>query len=72
MEGNPKPLRFGPNYISPIVVELDESNGAFLTEGVFGPIVGLASYRGDGWKKWMKENPINLTDAVFSKRELFI
>jgi acyl-CoA reductase-like NAD-dependent aldehyde dehydrogenase len=72
LEGNPEPLEFGPNYISPIVVELDESYGSFLSESVFGPIVGLASYRGDGWKKWIKENPINLTDAVFSKRESFI
>lgn len=72
LEGNPEPLKFGTNYISPIVVELDESNGSFLTEGVFGPIVGLASYKGNSWKKWLKENPINLTDAVFSKREEFI
>lgn len=72
VEGNPVSLQYGANYISPIVVELEESDGSFLTEGVFGPIVGIAPYKGDNWKKWLKENPINLTDAVFSNNESFI
>ncbi|MBI5123605.1 aldehyde dehydrogenase family protein [Candidatus Roizmanbacteria bacterium] len=62
----------GSNYISPVVVELSPSDNNFLKESLFGPIVGIASFKGDGWKKWLEENKINLTDALFSKDKKFI
>lgn len=66
------PLEYGPNYISPVVVELKPEDNTFLKENVFGPIAGISSFKGEGWKRWLEENPINLTDAVFSKDEGFI
>jgi len=72
LHGQKAPLSYGPNYISPVVVELEPTDRNFLKEGVFGPIVGITSFKGDGWKRWLKENPINLTDAVFSKDKEFI
>jgi glyceraldehyde-3-phosphate dehydrogenase (NADP+) len=65
-------LEFGPNYIKPIVVELSEDNKKFLKESVFGPIVGITSFSKNGWKKWITENPINLTDSVFSNNKDFV
>lgn len=62
----------GSNYISPVVVELDPNDNSFLKESLFGPIVGISSFQGDGWKRWLEENKINLTDAVFSKSEEFV
>jgi acyl-CoA reductase-like NAD-dependent aldehyde dehydrogenase len=65
-------LEYGSNYISPVVVELDPSDSSFLKESLFGPIVGISYFDGDEWKRWLRENPINLTDAVFSKDKKFI
>lgn len=65
-------LEYGPNYISPVVVGLKPTDRNFLKESLFGPIVGISYFKGDGWKRWLKENPINLTDAVFSKNGKFI
>ncbi len=72
IQGQLNPLEYGENYLSPIVVELDPNDRSFLRESVFGPIVGLVSYSGNDWNKWLKENPINLTDAVFSNDQRFI
>lgn len=66
------PAVYGTNYISPVVVSLDEEDRVFLREALFGPMVGLATYKGEGWKKWLEENPINLTDTVFSDDEGFV
>lgn len=66
------PLSYGANYISPVVVGLEPTDRDFLKESVFGPIVGITSFKQNGWKRWLKENTINLTDAVFSKNERFI
>lgn len=66
------PLSYGPNYITPVVLELEPDNTTFLRESLFGPVVGIASYAGDEWKKWFEENPINLTDVVFSEDESFV
>jgi len=63
---------YGQNYISPVVVELEPTDCDFLKESLFGPIVGISSFKGNGWKRWLEENTINLTDAVFSKDEEFI
>ena len=65
-------IKFGPNYISPVVVSLKPTDSNFLKESLFGPIVGISYFKGDGWKRWLRENPINLTDAVFSKDKEFI
>ena len=70
--GQLTPLAFGSNYISPFVVELEPTDCDFLKESLFGPIVGVSSFKENGWKRWLNENPINLTDAVFSKDEKFI
>ena len=35
-------------------------------------MVGVAKFKGSGWKKWLVENPINLTDVVFSNDKNFI
>lgn len=72
LHGRLTPLDEGPNYISPIVVELKPTDSTFLKESVFGPIVGLSSFEGDGWRRWLEENPINLTDVVFSEDKNFI
>jgi len=65
-------IKFGSNYISPVVVSLKPADSNFLKESLFGPIVGISYFKGDGWKRWLKENPINLTDAVISKDKKFI
>ncbi|MEK7502062.1 MAG: aldehyde dehydrogenase family protein [Patescibacteria group bacterium] len=70
--GQKTPLSYGPNYISPVVLELEPNKHNFLKESVFGPIVGITSFKKDGWKRWLEENTINLTDAVFSKDKNFI
>jgi acyl-CoA reductase-like NAD-dependent aldehyde dehydrogenase len=72
LSGQQNQLSYGQNYISPIVVELSSDDNVFLRESVFGPIVGVSCYKGDGWKRWLEENPINLTDTVFSKDKKFI
>lgn len=72
LHGQTTPLSYGPNYISPVVVELEPTDHDFLKESVFGPIVGITSFKKDGWKRWLEENTINLTDAVFSKDKKFI
>lgn len=72
LQGQLAPLNYGSNYISPIVVELEKTDRDFLRESLFGPIVGVSSFTGNGWKRWLEENPINLTDVVFSKDEKFI
>ncbi|MEK7559229.1 MAG: aldehyde dehydrogenase family protein [Patescibacteria group bacterium] len=72
LHGKKTPLSYGPNYISPMVAELEPTDHNFLKESVFGPIVGITSFKKDGWKRWLEENTINLTDAVFSKDEDFI
>ena len=72
LHGQATPLSYGPNYISPVVVELEPTDRDFLKENVFGPIVGITSFKEDGWKRWLEENTINLTDTVFSKSERFI
>ncbi len=72
LQGQLTPLNYGSNYISPIVVELKQTDRDFLRESLFGPIVGVSSFTGNGWKRWFEENPINLTDVVFSKDEEFI
>lgn len=72
LHGQITPLSYGPNYISPMVVGLKPTDRNFLKESLFGPIVGISSFKGDGWKRWLEENPINLTDAVFSKDKKFI
>ncbi|OGH23134.1 MAG: hypothetical protein A3F31_05535 [Candidatus Levybacteria bacterium RIFCSPHIGHO2_12_FULL_38_12] len=66
------PLKYGSNYISPVVVELKSTDQSFLKEDLFGPIVGISSFKGNSWKRWLTENPINLTDVVFSKSKKFI
>ncbi|KKS41658.1 MAG: Aldehyde dehydrogenase [Candidatus Gottesmanbacteria bacterium GW2011_GWB1_43_11] len=72
LSGQLNPLSYGQNYISPVVVELKPTDRAFLRESLFGPIVGISSYQGNGWKRWLAENPINLTDVLFSQDEGFI
>ncbi len=72
LHGQLTPLEYGPNYITPVVVELEPTDRNFLRESLFGPVVGISSFKGDGWKWWLEENTINLTDAVFSKDEEFI
>ncbi len=72
LHGQTIPLSYGSNYISPVVVGLKPTDRNFLRESLFGPIVGISCFKGDGWKRWLKENPINLTDAVFSKDKNFI
>lgn len=69
---SPTILTYGSNYISPTVVELKPNDSSFLKESVFGPIVGISYFKGDDWKRWLTENTINLTDAVFSKDKVFI
>ncbi len=69
---DPDCSKYGPNYISPVIVELEPTEGTFLTESLFGPIVGISHFKGNGWKRWLEENPINLTDAVFSNDEKFV
>jgi len=66
------PLTYGENYISPIILQLKSNDYSFLTESLFGPIVGVAKFKGSGWKKWLVENPINLSDVVFSEDKNFI
>jgi len=70
--GELKTQDLGSNYLAPIVLELGPNQLDFLRENVFGPIVGISSYESDDWKKWLTDNPINLTDAVFSTDEEFI
>ena len=50
LHGQTTPLSFGPNYISPVAVELEPTDRDFLTERVFGPIVGITSYRKASWQ----------------------
>ncbi|PIZ66500.1 hypothetical protein CO051_04040 [Candidatus Roizmanbacteria bacterium CG_4_9_14_0_2_um_filter_39_13] len=66
------PLAHGENYISPIILQLKSNDHSFLRESLFGPMVGVAKFKGSGWKKWLVENPINLTDVVFSNDKNFI
>lgn len=63
---------YGANYISPVVIELEPDDSSFLKESVFGPIVGISSFKAYSWKRWLSENTINLTDAVFSNDKKFI
>lgn len=70
--GQLTPLEYGSNYISPVVVELEPTDNTFLKKSVFGPIVGLSYFEGDNWKRWLEENHINLTDAIFSTDKEFI
>lgn len=72
LQGQLSPLEFGENYLSPIILELTLENKSWLHESVFGPIVGITSYKDDEWKKWLNENPINLSDVVFSNDNNFI
>lgn len=72
LHGQTTPLSYGHNYISPIIVGLKPTDRNFLKESLFGPIVGISSFKEDKWKRWLEENPINLTDAVFSKDKEFI
>lgn len=62
----------GANYMVPIVLELDPKDSSFLRESLFGPMVGISYFEDDGWRRWLTENPINLTDAVLSKDESFV
>lgn len=63
---------YGDNYISPVVLQLESDDYEFLKEQVFGPIVGIAKFKDEGWRNWLRNNPINLTDAVFSKSKKFV
>lgn len=72
LSGKLTPLGYGSNYILPVVVELKPNDNVFMKENVFGPIVGISSFNGDNWKRWLEENPINLTDVVFSKNKALI
>ena len=72
LHGELQHMEFGENYLAPVVLELDTADRSFLKESVFGPVVGLVSYKGDEWKQWFVENPINLTDAVFSNDSDFV
>ena len=67
-----KTFSYGANYIPPIVVGLKPNDSTFLRESLFGPIVGICSFKDNSWKKWLTQNPINLTDAIFSQNEKFI
>lgn len=64
--------KYGPNYVSPTVVELKPDDRTFLRESLFGPMVGVSYFENKGWKRWLMENPINLTDVLFSRNEKFI
>lgn len=65
-------LKFGNNYVNPVVVELNKEDNAFLRESIFGPIVGVSYFEKEEWKRWIVDNPINLTDVVFSENKEFI
>lgn len=67
---NPHPL--GSNYLKPIVCKLKNKDIGFLSEQVYGPIAGVVSYRGDGWKKWLANSPFKLNSAVFSTDKKFV
>lgn len=72
LENGGSSLKFGNNYINPVVIELNKDDNSFLRESIFGPIVGISHFEGDDWKRWIVDNPINLTDVVFSKNKEFI
>lgn len=72
LHGSLQELSYGKNYLEPIILNLKSDDRLFLRESLFGPLLGIACYERDGWINWLNENPINLTDVVFSNDQQFI
>lgn len=62
----------GPNYMSPLLCKLGEEDIKFVNEAFYGPLAGVVSYEGDGWKKWVEALHYKLNACVFSVNKNFI
>jgi len=72
ISGSLASLPKGGNYLAPLLCQLDSEDTGFLNEEVFGPITGVARYKGSEWKKWLTKSPYRLNDAVFSNDKRFV